>query len=274
MSTIHYPSTEQRTSTGRGSIKELLLPIFVQVGTAAESLRADSLGIVAHGADRYLLPRFVFRGHASSEPMLKLAIFAGIHGDEPAGILACIDFLRVLEAQPHLGRGYEIRVYPLCNPTGYEDGTRESRSGCDLNRAFWKTTAEPEVRLLEEELRTQHFDGIVSLHSDDTSDGVYAFIGGATLTEHLLKPALAAAEQALPINGSTVIDGFHAIEGIIRSGYGGMLTAPPGSHPAPFEIVLESPSGAPVALQRQALVLALTEIVRHHRRLISYAANI
>ena len=29
---------------------------------------------------------------------IRLAIFAGIHGDEPAGVEALVDFLRVLEA--------------------------------------------------------------------------------------------------------------------------------------------------------------------------------
>src|SRR5262249_44876273 len=46
----------------RNSIKKLLLPLFLQVGTTAESLRADSAGFWHVGEERYWLPRLVFRG--------------------------------------------------------------------------------------------------------------------------------------------------------------------------------------------------------------------
>lgn len=259
----------------RRSIKKLLLPLFLQVGTTAESLRADSAGFWHVGEERYWLPRLIFRGgKETGEETIRLAIFAGIHGDEPAGVQALVDFLRALEADPWMGRAYKIYIYPLCNPTGYEDGTRHSRSGLDLNREFWRGSLEPEVAILERELLKHKFHGIISLHSDDTSDGVYGFVRGATLTKHLLKPALAAAEAALPVNQGSIIDGFHAIDGIIHTAYDGILTAPPGTSPAPFEIILESPHHAPVDLQRRAFVLALEQILRHYRRLISYAADI
>jgi protein MpaA len=262
-------------SSERRSIRKLLLPLFLQVGTTAQSLHADSAGFWKVGEERYWLPRLIFRGgNETGEPTIRLAIFAGIHGDEPAGVHALVDLLQALEADPWVGRAYRIHIYPLCNPTGYEDGTRHSRSGADLNREFWLGSLEPEVAIIERELLQHKFHGIISLHSDDTSDGLYGFVRGATLTKHLLKPALTAAEAALPVNQSDIIDGFHAVEGIIHTAYDGILTAPPGSTPAPFEIILESPHHAPMDLQRQAFVLALTETLRHYRRLIAYAADI
>jgi hypothetical protein len=259
----------------RNSIKKLLLPLFLQVGTTAQSLRADSAGFWHVGEERYWLPRLVFRGaQETGEETIRLAIFAGLHGDEPAGVHALVDLLRVLEADPFMGRAYRIHIYPLCNPTGFEDGTRHSRSGADLNREFWRGSLEPEVAIIERELLLNKFHGIISLHSDDTSDGVYGFVRGATLTQHLMKPALAAAEAALPVNQAAIIDGFHAVEGIIHTAYDGILTAPPGTTPAPFEIILESPQHAPMDLQRKAFVLALEQILRHYRRMISYAANL
>ena len=56
--------------------------------------------------------------------------------------------------------------------------------------------------IIERELLVNKFDGIISLHSDDTSEGLYGFVRGHTLTQHLLTPALAAAEAALPVNQS------------------------------------------------------------------------
>ena len=260
-------------SPPRPSIKELLLPLFVQVGTS-DFLRADSLGFWRHGAERYWLPRFVFQRTQMIKPRIKVGIFAGLHGDEPASILGLIDFVKRLDENPMLGRDYQLWIYPFCNPTGYLDNTRHSRSGRDLNREFWKLSTEPEVGLIEQEIRRQQFDGIISLHSDDTSHGVYGFVRGATLTKHLLQPALAAAEAALPTNKESKIDGFHAVDGIIHTAYDGILSAPPEAHPAPFEIILETPQLAPMDLQRKAFVLALESIFSTYREMISFAANI
>jgi hypothetical protein len=265
---------ERSTVPNRRSLAALFTTLLTEVGSNSQHLFADCLGRFDAGGERYWLPRFIFRGDRAEAPPIKLGVFAGVHGDEIAGVLAALDFLRLLEAQPDFGRAYHIYVYPVCNPTGFEDGTRHARTGLDLNREFWRESQQPEVRMLEAEIARQRFDGIVSLHSDDTSDGLYGFVRGATLTEHLLKPALVAAEAALPLNEAPIIDGFHAIQGVIHTCYQGVLSAPPDAHSAPFEIILESPQHAPIALQRQATVLALREIVRHYRRLISFAANI
>jgi hypothetical protein len=220
------------------------------------------------------MPRFIFRRAPEEDVTLKIAIFAGLHGDEPAGVHALCDFVEVLDKMPEMGRQYIIHLYPLCNPTGFEDGTRHSRSGKDLNREFWRGSPEPEVQLIEREIVSQNYNGLISLHSDDTSEGLYGFVRGHTLTEHLLKPALAAAESALPVNRSDMIDGFHAVEGIIYSAYDGILSAPPDAKPAPVEIILETPTHSPMHLQRAAIVLALGEIIRHYRRMIAFAADL
>jgi protein MpaA len=254
------------------SIRRLLSPLFREV-EHAYAWRAESVGFWDTPDGQYWMPRLVFH-RPGEEPDVKIGIFAGIHGDEPAGVLALCDFVRALETSPVRGRGYQIHVYPLVNPTGYEDGTRHARCGRDLNREFWCGSTEPEVRLIEQEIQREQFQGYISLHSDDTSHGMYGFARGATLTQHLLTPALAAVEAALPVNRADVIDGFHAIEGIIHAGYGGILSAPPDAHPQPFEIILETPAEAPMHLQRAAFVLALAEILTHYRRLIAYGGEL
>ena len=111
---------------------------------------------------------------------------------------------------------------------------------------------QPEIRLLESELCSHAFNGIISLHTDDTSHGVYGYAHGAVLTRHLLGPALASASEFLPLNQNGVIDGFDAREGIIRDGPEGVLRAPPGMKPRPFEVILETPHHAPQFLQEAA----------------------
>jgi hypothetical protein len=260
------------TNAGR-KIKELLLPLFIQAGTS-EFLRGDSLGFWRVGEERHWLPRFVFQRTQIVKSRIKVGIFAGIHGDEVAGVLGLMDFVRQLDENPLTGRDYQLWIYPLCNPTGYIDGTRHSRSGKDLSREFWKFSEEPEVGLIEDEILRQQFDGIISLGTSGTANGVYGFARSATLTEHLLKPALAAAEAALPTDRGEFIGGFHAVDGIIHSAFDGYLSNPPSTQPAPFEIILETPQRAPLDLQRRAFVLALESVLSEYRKMISFAANL
>ena len=261
------------TSPARRSIAELLAPL--------DRMAAHSPSLIAnHGARfesdgrTYELPRYMFLGPKGGDDMIRVGIFAGVHGDEPEGVHALIQFLTLLERQPELATGYCLFVYPVCNPTGFEDRTRLARCGKDLNREFWKGSAEPEVRLLQSELMAHSFHGIISLHTDDSSQGFYGFAHGATLTKNLVEPALQAADQFLPRNGSETIDGFRARNGIIRDSYPGVLSAPPKLRPRPFEIILETPQTPPNYLKEAAFVAALRMILTQYREFIAYAPNL
>ena len=130
------------------------------------------------------------------------------------------------------------------------------------------------MQLLEQELATRRFAGLIQLHADDTSDGLYGFVRGHTLTENLLRPALAEAGKILPRNVNTAIDGFAARDGIIYKHYDGVLAAPREIEPVPFEIIFETPHAAPMELQVQALLAALRTIMTEYRQLQSFAQNI
>ena len=72
------------------------------------------------------------------------------------------------------------------------------------------------------------------------------------------------------------IQGFErrARDGIIREGYEGVLHAPPGIKPRPFEVTLETPQHAPHFLQEAALAVALCKILDEYRQFIAYAQNL
>jgi murein peptide amidase A len=179
-----------------------------------------------------------------------------------------------LERNPEIAKGYALFIYPVCNPTGFEDNTRHSRSGKDLNREFWNESSEPEIRYLESEILLHALDGIITLHTDDTSDGLYGFVGGSVLTENLIEPALREAEQFLPRNKRRVIDGFNARRGVITDSYPGVLKSIPGLHRPPFEITLETPQKAPLHRQVEAFNAALKTILIEYRYLLAIAQNI
>lgn len=257
----------------RRSIADLLAPLN-RLAINSPNLLVRSAGKFEVNGESYELPRYLFIGPKGGDDPIRIGIFATIHGDEPEGANAVVQLLSLLEANPELARGYCLFVYPVCNPTGYEDNTRNSRRGLDLNREFWKNSTEPEVQLLQSELWSHAFHGIIALHSDDTSNGMYGFVKGATLTRDLLEPALAAAEAVLPRNLDRIIDGFHARNGIVRRGYQGILSAPAAVRPHPFEIILETPQTAPQYLQTRAHTVALQTILTEYRKFIAYAQNL
>lgn len=225
---------------------------------AARSHRIEALHVseAPHGR---MLPRYRW-ADPKGKPVYRTGIFAGIHGDEHAGVIAAVQLLRHLESDPSASRFHELFIYPVCNPWGFDRGTREGSSGRDLNRLFWQEEAE--VILLEQELRAKRFDGIIALHTDDTSEGIYGYVNGSTLTRHLLEPSLHAASAILPRDGRPEIDTHPAERSIITGGYSGILSAPPDQHPKPFEIVFETPHLAPLGKQVEAHLAALKEILR------------
>ena len=247
----------------RQTYREVLAPLH----KSRAPWLATTLGEWQDGLDRFSLEQFLYVGPRGGGDYFRVGIFAGIHGDENAGVAAAIRFLQQLASNPEAARGYELYFYPVCNPSGWEAGTREARSGRDLNREFWLGSREPEIQLLERQIRILRFDGLISLHADTDSAGLYAFALGAQVTQHVVEPALAAAEKILPRNRDPRIDNFTARNGLIRKGYPGMLCAPPEARPRPFEIVLETPHHADLERQIEASQVFLREALEQYQQL-------
>jgi murein peptide amidase A len=253
---------------------ESLLDPLVGLETGATRLEIASAGTFTVGGERFAIPRLRLRGaEAGAEPM-RIGVFAGVHGDEKAGCAALVSFAATLARRPSVLSGYELVAFPVCNPFGYRAGVRENGSGLDLNREFWRGSSEPEVRILEAELRAGNFQGIIALHADDTCQGVYGYAHGRLLNEALLRPALQVASLVLPPDPRGTIDGFAAREGVIHSCFGGVLAAPPDQRPQPFDVIFETPALAPFELQHAATLAALEAILAAYRGFIAYAQEL
>jgi protein MpaA len=266
-------TTATPAPAGRRAADRLLAQLD-QVAENSEYFLKKPFGRIESNGQTHTMPRYVFLGPKGGGDIIRIGLFATIHGDEPEGALALTRLATALEQNPELAKGYCLFIYPLCNPTGFEDNTRHSRSGRDLNREFWKGSPEPEVRFLETEIWTHAFDGIINLHSDDTSDGLYGYVAGAVLSENLLEPALREAERFLPRNPRRQIDGFAARNGIITESYPGVLRAPGNLQRPPFEITLETPQKAPLHRQVEAFSAALQTILVEYRYLMAIAQSI
>lgn len=233
------------------------------------------VGAFEHAGEGFAIPRFHFQGPGAAEEPVRIGIFATIHGDEAETALAALEFLRRLLREPERARGYQLYVYPVCNPSGVADATRHSRAGVDLNREFWKDSPHPEVRSLERELGALSFQGVIALHADNTTPGVYAYVRGATLTDALARPALEAAEAFLPRAAGDVIDGFPAKDALIHEHcYDGVLSNPAEVRPSPFELIFETPQEEPAHLQVEAAVAALERILQEYRPFLAFGQGL
>ena len=255
------------------SVAQLLEPLY-QVCREQKGLDVAAVAEFEAGGLRHAIPRFRFAGASLGQTPIRLGLFAGVHGDEPAGCEALVRFLIELIAERERATGYELFVYPVVNPTGLAAGTRTNAAGKDLNREFWRGSLLPEVQSIEHELRSLAFAGIITLHADDTCEGHYGYSHGHDLDDSLLRPALDAAEKIFPRDRREMIDGFSAREGVIRDCFEGILSAPPEQSPRPFNLIFETPAHMELELQVTANVAALNAILATYRGMIAYAQGI
>lgn len=216
------------------------------------------------------IEKTVLLGPREDEERFVIGIFGGIHGDEPVGPLTCerlyFDFLE----RPERYRGYELHhLYAVCNPWGLLYGRRENAFGHDLNRRFWIGADDPEITILEKELERQRFHGLISLHADSGSHGVYGYTQGRQLNRDLLLPALREAAGFFPVNLDSHIDGFHAIGGTITECFPGVLRPHPRQQGHPFEIIFETPGKTDRMTQTYASLAAIHGTLTEYQRYLS-----
>jgi len=249
---------------------DLLGPLH-RLAQSGQGWEYGCFGTLLREGCAYDIPRFRFTGPSTGSEPLRLGLFAGVHGDEPAVCAALVEFVQSLAREPARAAGFDFFLYPVVNPPDYEDGTRFNRAGKDLNREFWRGSIEPEVRFGERELRALCFHGVMTLHADDTGEGLYGYSHGRTLDEALLQPALRAAERVLPRDRRAFIDGFAAREAVICDCFHGILSAPADQEPRPFDVIFETPALAPCSLQVTVAVAALDSMVAEYRGFLAYA---
>lgn len=94
---------------------------------------------------------------------ISLLITAGIHGNEPAGILALFRLLS--EQSPDEWPDISLTIITCINRWGFETGSRYNYESLDLNRCF--AFASPrELKLYKSSLNQKRFHFYIDLHED------------------------------------------------------------------------------------------------------------
>lgn len=130
---------------------------------------------------------------ASSAPTpQRVLITGGMHGDEPAGVEAVLQFLA--RDNTTLLKNFSFLVIPCINPYGYVHNTRETLDDVDINRAF-EAEDIAEVVILKKALGTTQFSLAIDFHEDYDATGFYLYEGKQD--EKYIGPKLATAAKAI-----------------------------------------------------------------------------
>jgi len=178
--------------------------------------RLIPIGDAVHGARRYPLVAVTLAvGPIPRRRPLRVCLGAGIHGDEPAGVEAALQWLEKLPSISRRLPAAELVIFPCLNPSGYERNRRVNDDGIDLNRQYKNPRAPVEVRAVRRLLDGRRFDLSVEFHEDVDSAGFYLYelVDRRRPIGHRL---IAAAARRLPVNHDGEIEGTAAEAGLIR----------------------------------------------------------
>lgn len=113
-----------------------------------------------------------------------------MHGNESTGTRAMLDVFEFLKLENDWSKSvlneFTFHFIPMLNPDGSTLYTRRNACGIDLNRDFLKESS-PEIKILKEFVKANHFDFLFNLHDQRTIFNVEMTNEPATLA--FLAPA-------------------------------------------------------------------------------------
>jgi len=119
-------------------------------------------------------PIHLFQLESFTHTPKKILITGGVHGDEPAGVEAVLQFLA--RDNTELLKRFSFIVIPCVNPYGYVHETRENSDGIDINRSF-EDEQVSEVDILKRAIGQTQFTLAIDFHEDYEATGFYLYEG-------------------------------------------------------------------------------------------------
>jgi protein MpaA len=102
----------------------------------------------------------------------QILITSGVHGDEPAGVEAALQFLEGF-GSVYLEH-FDFLIIPCVNPSGFEAKTRENSASQDINRSMSDDSVIESVTL-RSMLKGRRFEVFFDLHEDYEATGYYMY---------------------------------------------------------------------------------------------------
>lgn len=130
-------------------------------------------------------------------PINTICFSAGIHGDEIAGPLSILKFLK--EYNLNKIKGNRLIIFPVANPFGFDKQKRRNCLNKDLNRHFCDRNLNNENKILYNSIKNKNINFFHALHEDvdETKFYLYAF---ERKQEKIYREILKLAKLYVPIN--------------------------------------------------------------------------
>ena len=190
-------------------------------------------------------------------------ITTGIHGDEPAGPEAVLQFLE----QDHGSQNFNFTIFPCLNPWGYVHNRRKNKDNKDINRSFGEDPV-TEAKLVKTLLKGQRFDVYLDLHEDYDATGFYLYEGKHDkqwIGSHIIKNVQKIGpidtetdENDIPLGkGHLMADPAWGTRGIVSYTH---------THHADHVFIFETPTGHAIETRVAMHLTALDTVLKHYQR--------
>jgi hypothetical protein len=177
----------------------------------ARSGRAELLDLAEQGAAPLWLVRFDPPGATR-----RLLVCAGIHGDEPAGVLWALELIGELCGPEGPPPGVAVDVVPVINAWGWERDVRYDADGRDVNRDFARFRT-PEARALRRLFAERRYDLAVDHHEDSSASGLYLYEYAPRSREPARAALSAARSQGYPLEQNVSFVILRTRDGLIHA---------------------------------------------------------
>lgn len=151
---LHTPGAQNKVFTEYAEMKAWLEGYAKEPG-----MELASLGKSQNGRDIWAVRL------AGGTPVLRMMVFARVHGNEPASSEAALQFIHELTRGGLKAERQKVEflIIPVSNPDGSSDMKRLTASGIDINRDY-TTTHQVETRILSKAFREFDPHLLVDLH--------------------------------------------------------------------------------------------------------------
>jgi hypothetical protein len=173
--------------------------------------RTEIAGYAKYGKDTY--PIFLFK-HTSKTATKTIVITSGHHGDEPFAINILLKWL--LKFIPSENQEFNLYIYPVCNPYGYETGSRDNGARQDTNndKKFIKNSKVQELAILFE-VYPVNVDMIIDIHGDTRKENVFIYEHKSENLPSIAEYSLIENDNLIPFLKQKTLDTDKVINGVI-----------------------------------------------------------
>jgi predicted deacylase len=223
--------------------------------------RVEIIGYVSYGKQIY--PLIAIR-HITKNAKKNIVIYAGQHGDEFFSVHILIKWIQQFDTK--LFQNYNIFIYPIINPWGYEYNKRMNGLNQDTNdeKNFVKNSKVQELAVLFEDTPTT-VDLLLDIHGDADKEKCYSYERKLDNLPSLAEIALQEIYLILPYIKSKTIYKMLLEKGVIKTPWideGIEVSAEKTG--AEYTITLELPGKANSQKRTEGGIAFINSVLHHY----------